>query len=93
MQEPTNSDYVSKCFSQEDIIRIKQLIKEGSQVLQEIDDLKEGLKHTVNAIAEEIDVKPAQLNKAIKIAHKNTMIEEREKLDQIEDILGAAGVI
>lgn len=64
---------------------------EGCQVLQEIEDLNEGLADTIKAIAEEIEVKPAQLKKAIKIAHKNSMIEEREKLDEIDDILQAAG--
>jgi len=87
------SEYNSKSFRQEDITRIKQLILEGGQTLQEIEDLNEGLNDTIKAIAEEIEVKPAQLKKAIKYAHKNSMIEEREKLDEIEDILGAAGRI
>lgn len=87
----TDREYNSKSFKQEDIIRIKQLMTEGCQVLQEIEDLNEGLADTIKAIAEEIEVKPAQLKKAIKIAHKNSMIEEREKLDEIDDILQAAG--
>lgn len=87
------SDYNKKMFKQEDIARLKQLINEGGQVLGEIDDLKAGLSETVKAIAEEIDVKPAQLNKAIRIAHKASLGEEREKLDEIEDILDAAGRI
>ena len=49
-------EYNRKGFTGEDIIRIKQLISEGCQVNQEIDDLKEGLRDTVKAIAEEIDV-------------------------------------
>jgi len=87
------SDYNSKSFKQEDITRIKQLILEGGQTLQEIEDLNEGLNDTIKAIAEEIEVKPAQLKKAIRVAHKNSMMEEREKLDEIEDILGAAGKV
>ena len=46
---------------------------------------------TVKAIAEELDVKAAHLNKAIKIAHKATLQDERDKLVEIEDILEAAG--
>lgn len=87
----SDREYNSKSFRQEDIARIKQLLAEGSQVLQEIDDLNEGLTDTIKAIAEEIEVKPAQLKKAIRVAHKNSMIEEREKLDEVEDILQAAG--
>lgn len=90
MSEPA-AQYNSKSFKQEDITRIKQLILEGGQTLQEIEDLNEGLNDTIKAIAEEIEVKPAQLKKAIKVAHKNSMMEEREKLDEIEDILDAAG--
>lgn len=83
--------YNSKSFKQEDIARIKEIIKEGGQILQEIEDLQEGLRETIKAIAEEIDVKPSQLTKAVKLAHKNGITEEREKLDEIEDILSAAG--
>ena len=89
----SETEHNSKSWRQEDITRIKQLILEGGQTLQEIEDLNEGLNDTIKAIAEEIEVKPAQLKKAIKYAHKNSMIEEREKLDEIEDILGAAGRI
>ena len=87
----SDREYNSKGFSSEDIIRIKQLISEGCQVNQEIDDLKEGLRDTVKAVAEEIDVKPSQLNRAIRVAHKQNLHEEREALDEIEDILSAAG--
>lgn len=83
--------YNQKSFRAEDIARLKKLVDEGCQVLQEVDDLKVGLSETVKAIAEEIEVKPTQLNKAIKIAYKASMNEEREKLDEIEDLLGAAG--
>jgi hypothetical protein len=87
----TDREYNSKSFKQEDIVRLKQLMTEGCQVMQEVDDLNEGLNDTIKAIAEEIEVKPAQLKKAIKIAYKNSMIEERDKLDEIDDILQAAG--
>ena len=85
------SQYNRKGFTGEDIIRLKQLISEGCQVNQEIDDLKEGLRDTIKAIAEEIEVKPSQLAKAIRIAHKESMQDERDALDEIEDILDAAG--
>lgn len=83
--------YNRKSFKQEDILRLKQLVTEGCQVNQEIDDLKEGLKETVKAIAEEMEIKPSQLNKVIRIAYKASIAEEREALDEIEDILSAVG--
>jgi len=78
-------------WKQEDIARLKKLMDEGCQVMQEMEDLKAGLSETVKAIAEELDVKAAHLNKAIKIAHKATLQDERDKLVEIEDILEAAG--
>ena len=50
-----------------------------------------GLSETVKAIAEEMEVKPTQLNKALRIAFKASISEEREAFDEIEDILAAAG--
>lgn len=87
----SETDYNKSSWKAEDIGRLKQLISEGCQVKQEVEDLNEGLKETVKAIAEELDVKPSQLNKAIRIAHKASMAEERAAMDEIEDILEAAG--
>ena len=42
-------------------------------------------------IAEEMGIKPAVLNKAIKIAHKAKFGEERDKFDELETILEAVG--
>ena len=78
-------------YTNDDIRRMKELINEGCIVLQEMEDLKEGLSDTVKAIAEEISVKPAQLNKAIKICCKNSLAEEQEKFDEVLDIIQAAG--
>lgn len=86
MQNPN-----SRVYTQEDINRLKQLISEGCNVLTEIDTLKEGLSETVKAIAEEVDIKPAQLMKAIKIANKVSLTEERDKFSEIEEILAAVG--
>jgi hypothetical protein len=60
----------NRIFNAEEKARLKRLIDEGCQVQYEIETLKEGLSETVKAIAEEMDVKAATLNKAIKVAHK-----------------------
>lgn len=80
-----------KAYSAEDVRRLKEVMKEGCVVLQEIQDLNEGLSETVKAIAEEIGIPAGQLKKAIKIAHKNSLDEERAKFEEIEDILQNAG--
>ena len=81
----------NRTFNEEEKARLKRLIDEGMQVTYEIDALKEGLRDTVKAIAEEMDLKPATLNKAIKVAHKASLGHERDKFDELETILEAVG--
>jgi transposase-like protein len=81
----------NRTFNEEEKARLKRLIDEGMQVTYEIDALKEGLRDTVNAIAEEMDLKPAILSKAIKVAHKASLGDERDKFDELESILEAVG--
>ena len=79
-------------LSNENIARLKQLVADGVQVLQECEDLKEGLSDTVKAIAEELEVKPAQLNKLIKAVQKGTMNDQREAFDELEELYKAGGL-
>lgn len=81
----------NKTFNGEEQARLKQLIQEGCQVQSEIDILKEGLGDTVKAIAEEMDVKPAILNKAIKVAHKANFQDQFDDFDALETILDITG--
>jgi len=81
----------NRTFNAEEVARLKRLIDEGCQVSYEVDALKEGLRDTVKAIAEEMDLKPAILNKAINIAHKAKFQEEYDKFDELETILEAVG--
>ena len=78
-------------ISSEEKAKLKQLIDEGCSVLQEVDDLKGGLKDTVKAIAEELDIKPAVLNKAISIAHKARLQEAKQDFEDVETVLQTVG--
>lgn len=78
-------------FSDSDVNKLKNLVREGIQVTEEVATLKEGLRDTVKAVAEEIGVKPAILNKAIRIAHKAEIEKEREEFDELETILQVTG--
>ena len=53
--------------------KLIQIISQGSQVLGEVEDLKGGLKDTVKAIAEELELKPALINKAISSSSLSVM--------------------
>ena len=79
-------------LSPESVARLKQLVADGVSVLQECEDLKAGLSDTIKAIAEELEVKPAQLNKLIKICQKGTMNDQREAFDELEDLYKAGGL-
>jgi|TARA_B100002019_G_scaffold89088_1_gene77081 hypothetical protein len=81
----------NKVFNQEEVARLKKLIQEGDQVLHEVDALSTGLRETVKAIAEEMDIKPSILMKAVKIAHKAKFTDERNNFDELETILEVVG--
>ena len=78
-------------FSGDQKLKIKQLIQEGMTVLHEVDTLNEGLNETIKAIAEELNIKPGILKKAVKIAHKAEFGQTQRDYDLLETILEAAG--
>ena len=84
---------MSRNFNEAERQKLIQLIKEGSSVLGEIDDLRSGLKDTVKAVSEELEIKPGIINKAITIAHKDTYKNDRDDKDLLDAILSDAGKI
>lgn len=81
----------SRVFSNEQKLKLTQIINEGIGVLQEIEDLNAGLNDTVKAIAEEMEIKPAILKKAIKIAQKSKLTESNTDHDELNTILETVG--
>ena len=79
-------------LSPENVARLKQLIKDGVQVLQECEDLKQGLSETVKAVADELEVKPAVLNKLIRNIQKGTMNDQRDDFEDLEELYKAGGL-
>jgi hypothetical protein len=84
------SDY-NRSFSGDAKIKLTQLINEGMTVLQEVEDLNAGLNDTIKAVAEELEIKPATLKKAIKIAHKSKLHETNRDHDELNTILETVG--
>ena len=78
-------------FNSEEKAKLTQLINEGTQVMQEVEDLTAGLNDTVKNIAEEMEIKPGILKKAIKIAHKRRYSETNADHDQLNAILESGG--
>ena len=79
---------MARMYGAEEKAKLERLINEGGTVLREIEDLQEGLNETVKAVAEELDIKPSIITKAIKIAHKDNWKNHEEEWDEIEMILG-----
>ena len=80
-----------RTFNSNEIAKLKQLMNEGIQVTGEVETLREGLRDTVKAIAEEMDMKPAVLNKAIRIAYKNEFAQVQDSFSAVEEVLQAVG--
>ena len=81
----------ARTYGPEEQAKLKRIVDEGSNVLQEIEDLNAGLKDTVKAVSEELEVKPALINKAIKIAHKGEWSKYSEAFDSFENLIIAVG--
>lgn len=82
---------MSTTLSQEDTKKLKRVIDEGLKITQEVADLKDGFKDVVKAVAEELQLKPADINKAIRVAFKATLEAEKEGVNTVEEILAAVG--
>jgi predicted regulator of amino acid metabolism with ACT domain len=82
---------MSKVFGAPEQAKIKQIVAEGCTVMQEIADLTEGLNDTIKAVAEELEVKPSVIKKAIKIAQKDTWDQVFREFDDLETIVDISG--
>lgn len=81
----------NRTFTTEQKAKLTQVINEGMQVLHEIETLNGGLTDTVKAIAEEMEIKPGILKKAIKLAHKAEFGKEQQDHELLETILTTVG--
>ena len=81
----------NKTFNGDQKIKLTQIINEGMQVMHEIDTLQGGLTDTIRAIAEELEIKPAVLKKAIRVAHKAQFGQAKQDHELMETILETVG--
>jgi transposase-like protein len=80
-----------RMFSGDQKIKLTQIINEGVSVMQEIEDLNAGLSDTVKAVAEELEIKPGLLKKAIKIAQKSKLTDTNADHEELNSILETVG--
>ena len=81
----------AKTFNGDQKLKLTQIINEGMAVMHEIETLNGGLNDTIKAVAEELEVKPAILKKAIKLAHKAEFGKEKQDHETLETILETVG--
>ena len=82
---------MSKVFGNAEQAKLKQLISEGVTVLQEVEDLTQGLNDTIKAVAEELEVKPSIIKKALKVAQKGNWDNVFNEFDDLESIVTITG--
>lgn len=81
----------TKSFTGDQKIKLTQLINEGMATMHEIDTLNGGLTDTIKAVAEELDVKPSVLKKAIRVAHKASLTQTNQDNEELNTILETVG--
>jgi hypothetical protein len=89
-KEKTMSDY-NRTFNGDAKIKLTRLFNEGMSTLHEIETLNGGLNDTIKAIGEELEIKPATLKKALKIAHKASLGQTNKDHDELVTILETVG--
>lgn len=80
-----------RTYGAEEKAKLERLVNEGASVLQEVADLQEGLKETVKAVAEELNIKPALINKAIKVAYKADWDKVQDEFEDLETLVVTVG--
>lgn len=78
-------------LSSADNAKLRHVLEEGIRVTQTIEDLRGGLKDTIKAVGEELDIKPAVLNKAIRAAYKSNIDDDKDQVSEVENILILTG--
>jgi hypothetical protein len=81
----------TKTFNSEQKAKLTQIVNEGMQVMHEIETLTGGLTDTIKAVAEELEIKPSILKKAIKVAHKAEFGKTQAEQELLETILTTVG--
>ena len=80
-----------RVFNQDEKTKLTQIINEGLSVLNEIETLNGGLTDTIKAIAEELDIKPSILKKAVKTAYKSSLTQTNQDHEDLNTILETVG--
>lgn len=80
-----------RVYGQEEKAKLERLVREGVTVLQEVEDLNAGLKDTIKAVAEELNIKPSLITKAIKVAKNRDWGKHADEYQDLETLVATIG--
>jgi hypothetical protein len=80
-----------RVYGPEEKAKLERLVKEGVSVMQEVDDLTSSLKDTIKSVAEELNIKPTIINKAIKVAMKRDWNKHQDAFEDLETLVSTLG--
>jgi len=86
------SELENRTFTQDDLAKLKETIKEGVKIQRELEDLRYGLGDLVKSVADVLGVKPKLINAAIKAAYKENIDAKRDEMNDLEELLQIAGI-
>jgi hypothetical protein len=86
-----NQEHDTTIFSNDQKLKLTQLINEGMQIMNEVETLNSGLSDTIKAVAEEMNIKSTVLKKAIRTAHKMEFGKTQKEQELLENILVTVG--
>lgn len=78
-------------ISETETTKLKAFINEALSTFQEVEDRKGALSDLGKVLAEELGIKPALLMRAARAAYKQSLEDDKEAFDTIEEILVAVG--
>lgn len=81
----------TRTFSAEGKLKLTQLVNEGISVMHEMETLQGSLNDTIKAVADELEVKPSILKKAIKVAYKSGLGQTNKDHEELNTILETVG--
>lgn len=80
-----------KNLSGDEVQKLKSVVNSLVVSLQHIADIREQMKEMVSEIAEDLEIKKADITAAAGALHKQNIAEKRAKQDALEDLLETLG--
>lgn len=81
----------SRGFNAEEQAKLKNIVNDGIAIMTDVEVLNAGLSESITAIAEELDIKPTILKKAIRTAYKSSFTQTTDDYNVLETILETVG--